>query len=143
MKVHACWIPLLALTAACSTPPASQSAQPAAAAPGGSPYHAVASVDEVMDAILDPAADVIWGSVGTIITVEGVQEIEPKTDEDWTKVRHAAITVSESGNLLMMEGRAPDDGDWVKVSKALVEVGTRAIKAADAKDKQALFDAGG
>lgn len=144
MRAKQLWIPLLALIAACASPsPAPGTGGGSASADGASPYRMAASVDEVMDAILDPAADVIWDSVGTIITVEKTEELEPKTDEDWMRVRYAAMTVAESGNLLMMPGRAPDDADWIKMSQALIEVGSRAVKAADAKDKVALFDAGG
>lgn len=144
MRAKQFWIPLLALIAACASPaPAPSTSVASAPADESSLFRTVASVDEVMDSILDPAADVIWGSVGTIITIEKTEELEPKTDEDWMHVRNAAITVAEAGNLLMMQGRVPNDADWIKMSQALIEVGSRAVKAADAKDKAALFDAGG
>ena len=42
----------------------------------------------------------------------------------------------------MMTGRAKDSGDWMKLSQALIDVGQRAIKAAESKNTQAVFDAG-
>ena len=69
-------------------------------------------------------------------------EIEPKTDEEWTAVRNSAYVVAEAGNLLMMTGRAKDEADWMRLSQALVDVGQRAIKAAESKNKAAVFDAG-
>ena len=42
----------------------------------------------------------------TIDTKDGTEEIRPRTDEEWTAVRNAAVTLAESGNLLMMVPRA-------------------------------------
>jgi mono/diheme cytochrome c family protein len=96
-----------------------------------------------MNAVLDPAADIIWASVGTNITAEGMEEFQPRTDDEWAAVRNAAVVVTESGNLLMMEGRARDTGDWNTFSQALVEIGARAVEAAEAQDKDAVFQIGG
>ena len=43
----------------------------------------------------------------------------PQDEKEWDRVRRSAITLAESGNLLMMPGRARDQGDWVKDAKAL------------------------
>ena len=59
-------------------------------------------------------------------------------DAEWDRVRHSAITLAESGNLLMMSGRARDQGDWVKHSRSLADVGNAAYKAAQGKDAKAL-----
>ena len=53
-------------------------------------------------------------------------------------VRRGAVTLAESGNLLMLRGRARDQGDWMKDAKLLVDVGNAAYKAAQAKDAAAL-----
>jgi hypothetical protein len=53
-------------------------------------------------------------------------------------VRRSAITLAESGNMLMLRGRARDQGDWMKDAKLLVDVGNAAYKAAQAKDGNAL-----
>jgi len=96
-----------------------------------------------MQAVIDPAADVVWGAVGTIETKDGVQEIFPKNEAEWLVVRNAAITLAEGGNLLMMEGRAKDRGEWLKQSQDLITVAARAIQAAERKDKDAIFTLGG
>jgi cytochrome c' len=62
----------------------------------------------------------------------------PKDENEWAAVRRNALTLAESGNLLMMPGRARDQGDWAKDVKALVDAGNLAYKAAEAKDAQAL-----
>ena len=95
-----------------------------------------------MSSVIEPAAEVYWDAVGTIIDKKGTVEIEPKTDEEWTAVRNSAYVVAEAGNLLMMDGRAKDAADWMRLSQALVDVGQRAIKAAESKNKAAVFDAG-
>lgn len=115
----------------------------ATAAPSGPEYLVVADVKQTMNWILDPSSDVIWGAVGTIITQEGQKELVPETDEQWTAIRDAAAMVAESGNLLLMPGRARDQGDWAKHAHDLTKAAQAAIAAAEAKDKDSLFTAGG
>ena len=93
--------------------------------------------------MIDPAADVVWDSVQTVVTADGVEEIQPRTDEEWDLVRNAAITVAESGNLLMTGRRLRDEGDWVAWSLDMVDAGAAAMRATEARDPSALFDAGG
>jgi hypothetical protein len=107
------------------------------------PYKAVADNKLLMQAILDPAADELWESVGWVITAEGTEEIYPKTDEEWMHVRNAAVTVIESGNLLMMAPRAKDNADWMRISQGLIETGQNAMRAAEAKDRDKVFTVGG
>jgi hypothetical protein len=102
----------------------------------------VADVKQLMSSILEPAAEVYWDAVGTIEDAKGVVEIAPTTDEEWAAVRNSAYVVAEGGNLLMMTGRARDDGDWMTLSRALVDVGQRAIVAAESKNTKAVFDVG-
>jgi hypothetical protein len=106
------------------------------------PYQVVTNVHQTMEWIVYPTADVIWDSAGTIITAQGSEELAPTTEEGWAEVVRAAATLAESGNLLMMPGRAIGD-DWVRYSQQLVEAGKLALQAAEAQDSDALFDAGG
>jgi len=62
----------------------------------------------------------------------------PKTEKDWNDLQAQALTLAESGNLLMMGRRARDQGDWIKESQELVDVGAAAYKAALAKDLPAI-----
>ena len=91
-----------------------------------------------MDSMVDPSADYLWESVATIVTRKGTEERRPRTDEDWKKVRRAAITLAESANLLGLRGRARDQGDWAKDAKLLADAGAAAYKAAQAKDAAVL-----
>jgi cytochrome c556 len=61
-----------------------------------------------------------------------------KDEKDWAVVRRSAVTLAESGNMLMLRGRARDQGDWMKDAKLLVDAGNAAYKAAQAKDNVAL-----
>ena len=95
-----------------------------------------------MASVADPAADVIWESVGTIYTKEGVFEKKPETDEDWNGVRAGAITLVEVGNLLMLPARSGGNEEWIKLAQAMIAQSQRAMKAAEARDRQAVFDTG-
>ena len=105
-------------------------------------YQPVTDTRQSMLWILDPAADVVWGSAGTIITEEGDRELAPTTDEGWQHVINNAAVLAEAGNLLMMPGRAAG-ADWVEYSAGLTIAAKMAIKAAQDQDSDALFDAGG
>lgn len=107
------------------------------------PFRPIADVKQLMHGVIDPAADALWASVGTILTVEGVEEIFPKTDEEWAAVRNSALIITESGNLLMMGNRVQDGETWIEMSQAMIEAGQVALKAIDAKDVAAVFTAGG
>ena len=105
-------------------------------------YRPVANVKQTMEWILDPAADAIWDSAGFIITAEGETDLSPTTDEGWEHARNGAAVVAETGNLLMMPGRAAGPA-WVAYSQELTAAAEVAIGAAEARDADALFDAGG
>ena len=106
------------------------------------PFKPIVDTGSLMESFIEPSADVIWLSVGTIVSAAGEEHIRPRTEEEWTKVKNAAVAVSEAGNLLMMEPRARDADEWMRLSKAMVDTGAEAIKAAEAKDPDAVFEAG-
>ena len=107
------------------------------------PFQTAANMKDLMLNVLDPAADGIWESVGTIMTAEGTFEKAPQTDDEWAVVRMNAIQLAESGNLLMLPSRSSGNAEWIAEAKALIDQSSRAIKAVDAKDKDALFTIGG
>jgi hypothetical protein len=71
----------------------------------------VVSVKELMRDLLDPLADNIFNAVGTTITEEGIVEIEPKTDEDWNKIRIGAVALAEGSYLLKIRRPFAPPGD--------------------------------
>jgi hypothetical protein len=126
------WIVLAAVIAAA---PACGGQQPP-------PFKPVADNQQLMEGVIEPAADVVWDSVGTIITSAGEENIRPKTDEEWEAVRNAALTLTESGNLLMMVPRAKDGDEWMRLCQAMIDTGMAAVRAAEAKNPDQMFDAG-
>ena len=90
-------------------------------------FKPVASVKQLMAATVVPSSEVLFEAVGTVVSFSGVEEIAPKNDEEWTTVRNNALILAESGNLLMIGDRAKDKGDWMKMSKALVDAGVVAL----------------
>jgi hypothetical protein len=106
------------------------------------PYRPVASVVELMESVIGHAAEVYWESVSIIVDENGINELFPEGEEEWEEVWAAAMSIAESGNLLMMPPRAVDDGEWVRLSAALVDVGLVAAEAALARDPEAVLDAG-
>ena len=103
----------------------------------------VASVKDIMESLIGHMATDVFASVGTIIDEKGPQEIIPKDEEAWAEVRYAAMGLAETGNLLMLEGRAKDQEDWLLFSRQLRERSVEAAKAAEARNADELLDAGG
>ena len=106
------------------------------------PFNAAANVLDLMEGPIAHAAEVYWGSVSTIVDKDGVTEHYPMNDEEWEAVWAAAITISESGNLLMMAPRAKEEEDWMKFSAELVTVGVEARKAAESKNPEKVLEVG-
>ena len=113
--------------------------EPASSQP---PFKPVASLEQVMHDVIFPSAEVVWESVGTIISYEGTEEIYPRSDEEWLAVQSSATILTEAGNLLMMEGRAQDSGSWMERALELIAASEVALQAVEAQDTKAVFDAG-
>ncbi|MFN0102084.1 MAG: hypothetical protein ACKV2U_08335 [Bryobacteraceae bacterium] len=129
MTQKSIWFAALALSlAGCKTSP---------------PIKAISTLEEVMHHMVVPNAEVVWDAVGTIYTVGNVEEIQPRTDEEWLAVERSATVLTEAGNLLMMEGRAKDIGRWMERARALREAGAAVHQAAKARDTAAVFERGG
>ena len=106
------------------------------------PFKPMADTLLLMSAVIDPQADILWASVGTIITEEERIDFFPRNDAEWAEVRNATVMLMEAGNLLMMGERAVDDGRWMEMSRALVDAGKLAFDAAEAQDPDAIFALG-
>jgi hypothetical protein len=63
----------------------------------------------------------------------------PRDEKEWAAVQRSAVLLAESGNALMVRGRARDQGDWMKYARTLVDLGGAAYKAGRAKDNTALI----
>ena len=102
----------------------------------------VASVKQIMDGIVAPAATAVFDAVGTIVDATGIHEKQPSTDAEWAAVGASAAALVESANLLVMGDRAIDRQDWVTMSKALADAGVLVLKATQAKDAMGILEAG-
>jgi cytochrome c556 len=100
---------LAAMTFGCSAP------APVASAPAGpallGELKPVVSVKELMKNEIDPLSDNIFDAVGESVTLKGVTEIAPKSDEDWAKIRIGAVTLAEAVNLLKIPRLFAPPGD--------------------------------
>src|ERR1041385_1459661 len=129
-------------------------------------YKPTFPIEEVMGHIIMPSADKLWGSVATTVSAKGVEEIVPKTDEDWETVRNYAVTIVEATNLLLIPGRRvaaegkteadkselppdqieakikADPAMWASHVAKLHDVAMESIAAIDKKSSDALLDAG-
>src|SRR5262245_49951302 len=133
-----------------------------------SSYKITATIQDIMDAQVDPAADDLWNSVASIVTPTGIEEKQPRTDEEWEQLKLKAFLVIEGANLLMMPGRKvapegaaldPDElaGDppdtiqknldmnrtaWVQLAQGLHDAGLEVMSAIQARSPEQLIDAG-
>ena len=132
--------PTRALAAASLLFAATLTAQCNRAPDGQPPFKPVATVDEVMDAIVVPSSQAIFDAV---VYSNGELVEAPKTDNDWATLRIHALGVAEAGNLLMMGTRAKDGGDWMTMSREMNDQAMIVVAATEKKDLDALLKAGG
>jgi hypothetical protein len=111
-------------------------------APAPPPFKAVVETKALMDDVMERQADIVWQSVGTIVTAEGVEERRPRTEDDWIAVKAAAVNLTETGNLLMLPSRAQDGDRWMQNVQKMMAQGERMIAAIDRKNTQEMFDVG-
>jgi hypothetical protein len=135
-----------------------------------SPFKLTAGIQDIMALEVDPSADALWESVSTTVTKTGAHVHKPLTDADWAKARGHALILIEASNLLLMDGRRvaregvqtlEDHGTpgnltaeqsqqaidanrqtFVSFATALRGVGSELLKAVEAKDTDAMMEAG-
>jgi hypothetical protein len=142
-------------------------ARPAAVAPRLA-FRPTATVKDIMDSIVIPASEAVFGAVSSEAGPNGDVEKVPQNDAEWNEVRKNALLLVEGGNLLMIEGRhvapataksehpgvelEPAQMDalvsknrtaFTSAAKGLVDASLVALKAIDGKNPMALSDAGG
>jgi hypothetical protein len=109
-----------ALTFGCSQPakPAPASGTVAAATPPQLPapklwgdMKPIVSVKELMRDFIDPASDYVFDSVATIITKGKRVDREPRTDEEWDRVRWGGTMLAEGVYLLKIPRPFAPAGD--------------------------------
>ena len=86
----------------------------------------VATMRELMVDVIHPASNSL---------LLAVNRGGPDDDKAWAEARRSAMTLAESGNLLIMRNRT---AAWVADARRLTDVGTAAYRAAAARDARAL-----
>jgi hypothetical protein len=152
---------LVVLCGSCATQ------QPAQAPQQEAEYRLTATIKDLMDSMVDPGADFLWGAVETVVSAKGTEEKMPRTDEEWKEVRRHAIMLLEATNALQIPGRkvarpgekaddpkvelAPeqieelinkDRAAWIKHAHGLHDATMQAFAAIEAKDAEKLLDVG-
>jgi len=162
---------LSATMAACSSqvpaPPQTTNAPQGAALWGD--VKPVVSVRELMKYMIDPLADNIFNAVSSTVTERGTVDVEPRTEEDWNKIRVGAISLAEGADLLKIRrpfaapgdeshGAGPDavelspaeiarkverdPVEWNARIEALRNVALEALDVVKRKDVKELWDVG-
>jgi hypothetical protein len=143
-------ISTVALTVAIAVSCRSQEAPQQAEASGPA---AVGSMRDVMRSIVEYNAFKIFNSVAVTATLSGTEEKQPRTEEEWSEVFHAALTLAESANLLVTPGRrvtpkqiqAKIDANpslWLKHVAELQNIGKETMQIVTSKNTKGLFEAG-
>ncbi len=121
-----------------------------------------ATIKDVMHSAVDPSGDFLFHSVRTIADDQGVREIAPHTDAEWDTVRQHLMVLLDAPNLLQGRRAArprarskppevesqpeeiqnlvdADRSDFIRRAQRLQNAAAVALKAVDAKDKDALL----
>jgi hypothetical protein len=104
--------------------PAPQDGQPAPAARPAP----VGTMSELMLKVIYPYSDAMFY----------IQRSVPKNDVEWNDLQGKALALAEFGNLMMMQGRARDQAQWLSDAKLLAEAGRAAFIATKGKDVDAI-----
>ena len=164
------WIAVIAAVGVLAGVAAARHMTPLAqGATANGPYRYVGTIREVMHGIVEPTSDAIFDSVVIDVSADGIKETQPKTDEDWEKLEHAAIGLAEAANLLKMPGRLvarPEEmnvdpegpelppsqiaahiskspEEWIKPADGLQKAAIEALNATKAKSVEGLYKVGG
>ncbi len=102
------------------------------------PFRLPVSLNEVMVALVNHAADPIWLAAWR----------NPETDRDWRKLERMAYQLQVAGALLIVPGNGPQDDvwtsdpQWTAWANQLEAAGDRAVKAVAARDLTRIASAG-
>lgn len=121
-----------------------------------------ATVKDIMHSMVDPSGDFLFHSVQMIADEHGIREIAPHTDAEWEDVRQRLMVLLEAPNLLQGRRAArptdrsknpqvenepeeiqkllgADNSAFIRRAQRLQDAAFVAMRAVDAKDKDALL----
>jgi hypothetical protein len=85
-------------------------------------------MSELMIRMIYPTSDAVFY----------IETRTPASEAEWGDLQAKTLTLAESANLLMMPGRARDQGRWMEDAKLMLDAGQTAYRAARAKNVEAL-----
>lgn len=94
------------------------------------------SVKEIMNSIVTPATNTIWGAY------------QLETESQWQEVGHAATAVIGAANLLMLGGTGEDEteiageAEWQRFNQQLLAAARQVLVAVDERDENAMSQVG-
>ena len=94
------------------------------------------SVKEIMNSIVTPATNTIWGAY------------QLETESQWQEVGHAATAVIGAANLLMLGGTGEGEteiageAEWQRSNQQLLAAARQVLVAVDKRDENALSQVG-
>ena len=141
-------------------------AAPTPAAGLAEPARVQATVQEMMDTRIDPAADALWDSVAFIASEKGEEDRRPRTPAEWAAVRQNALVLIKGASDLALPGRrvsgletTPSPGElraseiqhlieadpaaFAKRAETLKSAARAALATINAQNADALMSAGG
>jgi cytochrome c556 len=136
---------------------------PSAASPPSQPK---LTIQQLMDTRVDPSADALWDSVAFIASAQGEEDRRPRTPAQWEAVRRSALALVQAVDGLSVPGLRVASGDkkpgpgelkvsaiqrlidsdpdaFARHARGLKSAATKALDAIDARDADALMNAGG
>ncbi len=114
---------------ACGTPPPSRPDL----------FTPVATVGQVMDAIVIPSSQAVFDAV---VYVNGEPTRAPRSDDDWHALQMHALAVAEAGNLLLIAPRVKAEPAWTDAAAAMTRAAASAARAAEGKNVERVLTAG-
>jgi hypothetical protein len=97
------------ITSGCSSPTPAAAPPPALQLWGE--LKPIVSVKELMRDMIDPASDYVFDAIGTVVSKKGTEEIQPRTQADWDRLRVGGVMLAEGIYLLKIPRPFAPPGD--------------------------------
>jgi cytochrome c556 len=94
------------------------------------------TIKQVMEKTMTPATNTLWGAA------------EQPTDDQWAALEEAAVTLLTAADFIGRGGAGPSDAEWASnpawdaFNDVMTKAGLDALKAIQARDRDALAMAG-
>jgi hypothetical protein len=134
------WATPAAATEASSTALSKAAGRPVTPPPSLEPQPSH-TVQQLMVGLVDPAADGIWNSAGSIVTPTSEETWAPSTDIDWQRLEGHARALARGAEALLDPARVDGREDWALPARGLRTASAAALAAAQHRDTTAIYAA--